>query len=521
MLKENYYREPTAIDRLIFEKLVPPDHYLRQVKALIDFEALRELVGDAYDPRRGRPAEDPVLLLKLEFLQFHYGLSDREVIAEAQVNVAFRYFLDLSLDSRLPVPSLLSQFRTRLGEEKHQAVFEAVVRQARERGLVKDRLRLKDATHVIANVAIPSTLALVAQVRQRLLAALRPYAPQRVAEEEAEAATIRTVTSDLKDKERLAHRVAHLRQVVVWADELVATLGPAAEKADRRRQVLERALALAHKVLADQEESQSKDRVRSAVDPDARRGKHGDYYDGYQLDILVDAESEIITAVEVLPGNGDEAADSETLLAQEETAHGNDVAELSTDGILSARGKVLRTLEDPAGLGVEVYAPPPVRTWPEEYFSPKQFTLDEQGQVLTCPAGQQTKQRHRNTHDTGWRFQFRRSQCRDCPLQSQCMARLPAKHGRTVVKNDYQAEYDRLRARAQTARYREVRREHHKVERKLAEIVRWHGGRRTRYRGRQRVKIQYLLLGLVVNIKRMVRWWLQSPLPAVPCPAGA
>jgi len=521
MLKENYYREPTDTDRLVFEKLVPPDHYLRQVKALIDFEAFRELLRDAYSPHRGRPAEDPILLLKLEFLQFHYGLSDREVIAEAQVNVAFRHFLDLSLDSRLPVPSLLSQFRTRLGEERHQAIFDEVVRQAREHGLVKDRLRLKDATHVVANVAIPSTLVLVAQVRQRLLEALRPYAPQRVAEEEAEAATIRTATADLKDSERLAHRVAHLRQIVAWADELVATLAPGSEKGDRRRQALEQALALAHKVLADQEDPQSKDRVRSAVDPDARRGKHGDYYDGYQLDILLDTESEIITALEVLPGNGDEAADSEALLEHEEAVHGNDVAELSTDGILSSRGKVLRTLEDPEGLGVVVYAPPPVRTWPEGYFSPKQFTLDEQGEVLTCPAGQQTELRYSNTHGTGWRFQFRRSQCRDCPLLSQCMAHLPAKHGRTVTKNAYQAEYDRLRTRAQTERYQEVRREHPKVERKLSEIVRRHGGRRARYRGRRRVKIQYLLLGLVVNIKRMVKRLRENPTAAVPCRAAA
>lgn len=71
-----------------------------------------------------------------------------------------------------------------------------MVRQAREHGLVEDRLRLKDATHAVANVAIPSALELVAQVRQRLLEALRLCAPQRVAEEEAEAAAIRTATAD-------------------------------------------------------------------------------------------------------------------------------------------------------------------------------------------------------------------------------------------------------------------------------------------------------------------------------------
>ncbi len=519
-MRENCYQEPTDLDRQIFETLVPANHFLRQVKALINFEAFREIVRDAYSPNLGRPAEDPVLLLKLEFLECYYNLSDREVIAEAQVNIAFRYFLDLSLKSPLPSPALLSQFRTRLGEERHQAIFDEIVRQAQEHGLVKDQLRLKDATHVVVNVAIPSALQLVAQVRQRLLAALSPYAPQQVAEEEAEAAAIRRATADLKDAERLAHRVAHLRRIVAWAEETLAGLEAPAGEGDRQRQVLERALALACKVLADQEDPEGGDRVRSAVDPDARRGKHGDYFDGYLLDVLMDPESEILTAVEVLPGNGDEAADAVSLLQSEEAAHGNDVAELSADGIVSARGEVLRRLEDPEGLGVTVYAPPSVVQRPEGFFSPEQFPLDETGEVLTCPAGQQTRLRYPNTHGTGWRFHFRRSQCRDCPLLGQCMPRLPANHGRTVVKNDYQAEYDRLRERTQTERYQEVRQEHPKVERKLSEIVERHGGRRTRYRERWRVKIQYLLLGLVINIKRMVKLLTAGLAMACPSPAG-
>ena len=113
MLKESYYTDPTEVDQMVFAQLVPPDHYLRQVKRLIDFEQFRDLVKDCYSPAMGRTAEDPVRVMKLTFLQFHYNLSDREVMAAAQVNVAFRYFLDLSLTSRLPVPSLLSQFRTR------------------------------------------------------------------------------------------------------------------------------------------------------------------------------------------------------------------------------------------------------------------------------------------------------------------------------------------------------------------------------------------------------------------------
>jgi len=77
----------------------------------------------------------------------------------------------------------------------------------------------------------------------------------------------------------------------------------------------------------------------------------------------------------------------------------------------------------------------------------------------------------------------------------------------------------RLKERAQTERYGEVRREHPTVERKLSEIMQQHGGRRTRYRGRWRVKIQYLLLGIVVNIKRIVKLLLRGP--AAMCPRGA
>ena len=121
MLKESYDTGPTEMDRLVFTKLVPPDHYLRQVKQCIDFERLRDLVKDGYSTAMGRTAEDPVRMITLGFLQFHSRLSDREVIAAAQVTVAFRFFLDLSLESRLPVPSLLTQCRTRVGVERHQA----------------------------------------------------------------------------------------------------------------------------------------------------------------------------------------------------------------------------------------------------------------------------------------------------------------------------------------------------------------------------------------------------------------
>lgn len=502
MLKDSYYTEPTEVDKLVFEKLVPPDHLLRKVKSIIDFERLRDKLRNCYSPDMGRTAEDPVRMIKLEFLEFQYGLSDREVISQTQVNVAFRFFLDLSLDSKLPVPSLLSQFRARLGEERHKVLFEETVRQAREHGLVKDRLRLKDATHIIANIAIPSTIGLVAQSRDRLLEGARPYRPEQVAYEQAEVERIRLSTSDLKDAERLLHRVEHLRRIVCWADELSQELGPVPEDADRERKRFEEALELARRVLSDRNDPDGPDHVRSAVDPEARRGKHGSYYDGYLLDISMDAQSEIITTLEVLPANGREAEDAYNLIEAEQQAHGNEVKELSTDAI-GWNGRVLRKLWD--GLGLEVFVPPQARPSDGPCFSPEAFILDATGQELSCPGGQKSRKRYRNPTNTGWRFYFSRHQCESCSLLDQCMEALPKSSGRTVIKNDYRAEYAAAWTRSESERYCEVRSEHPKVERKLGEMVRHHGGRRSRYWGRWRVKVQSLLTGMVVNIKRMVK----------------
>jgi hypothetical protein len=406
----------------------------------------------------------------------------------------------------------LSVFRTRLGPERHQQILDDVVAQARGHGLVKDRLRLKDATHVIADIAIPSTIQLVAQTRQRLLEAVRPFAPARVAQEEEQAAQVRLATSDLPDAERLVQRVAHLQLIVTWVDALVTEWEQAAPDSDAAQQAVRSVLALAHKLLADRADPAAGDELVSLVDPDARRGKHGHFSGGYLLDVATDADSDIITAVNLLPANGDEGADAQTLIAQEEAAHGNDVQALSIDGA-GWRGDLLRSWQDPAGLHLDVFVPPPAQPPPAPVFPAEMFTLDATGTVLSCPGGQQTHKRRRTRTNSGWIYTFPTRRCQACPLRSQCLVSPTARSGRAVVKNDYIAEYTAARAKAETPAYTHVRWAHRAIERKVADVVRWHGGRRMRYRSRRRGLIQYLLTAVVVNVKRMVHLLRSAPAP--------
>lgn len=511
MLKSNYVVELSPFDLQVFETYVPADHFLRLLKDAIDFAPIRPLVADCYSPDQGRGATDPVCLLKFLFLQSHYDLSDDNVMRQAQVNLAFRFFLDLSATSKLPEPSLLSQFRTRLGAERFRKVFDEIVRQARAAGLVKDRLRLKDATHLIANIAVPSTIRLVAQAREQLLTAAESFAADEVAAHRQAALDIRRTTSDLKDTARLLARVEQLRELIAWGEDWQQRL-----ECGEQHVTLEIydafvwSLSIARKVLNDRE-PETKDQLRSVTDPDVRRNKHGEFYDGYLLDVMIDADSQLITSLDVLAANADEAANAKLLIEQEEQAHSNNIENLSIDAI-GFNGAVLKALsDDEDGPQVTVFVPPKEQApkYPD-LFQPNDFKLNEAGDELTCPNGERTKTSYRDGKNHGSVFHFRQSQCGTCPLRSQCVSE-KNRGARKVSKNDFQAQYKAAKERATTDQYKEIRKEHPAIERKLNELVRWHNGRRVRYRRRWRVKVQYLLLGIVVNCKRIVRLLTAAP----------
>ena len=507
---------PLAIpehDQGVYARVVPAGHYLRRVHEHVDFERFRPRLTKNYS-HTGRPGIDPVRMLKILFLCFHHRLSDRQVMARAQTDLAFRWFLQLRLDEALPNHTSDTYFRNRIGVEAFEQVFQDLVTQAREHGLVKDRLRLKDATHLFAAAAGLTPRSLAAQVRDRLLLAAEPLFPEWVAEQRTRLETLRQTTAEHPEAEQLAARVEFLRELAAALRERVAAWS-ADEAKDAKRVRLTNALTLTEKLLSDRDDPKAGDRLISAVDPDARTGLHCGYFGGYLLDVLVDADSELITAVNVLPGNGAEAADAAALIAKEESAQGNDVAGLSMDGA-GYNGPALRTLTDPEGRNLDVTVPPPA-TPSRTTFGPERFRLtviDDTTRELKCPNGRTTRQRSRSPKDTGDRYVFAAKTCLGCPLRSECLEKPSSTKGRSVIKNDYEAEYGRVATKSETASYAEVRREHPKVERKLGELVRHHGLRMARYRGRVKVLVQSCLTALVVNVKRMVKMLTEPPVRA-------
>jgi len=126
----------------LYDRIVPQNHLLRKINAVVDFSFVKDLVKDRYTPDFGRPAEDPEFMLRLCLLQYLYGDSDREVISIARLNLAYKYFLGLAVDEEVPDDTTISCFRVkRLGEEKFKQIFQNIFSSVSTRGWSKASAR--------------------------------------------------------------------------------------------------------------------------------------------------------------------------------------------------------------------------------------------------------------------------------------------------------------------------------------------------------------------------------------------
>lgn len=150
-------RKQSSMELVIIDQLVPEDHLLRKIDKHINFNFIYDLVEDKYCLNNGRPSIDPVMLFKMLFIGYLYGIrSERRLIEEIKVNVAYRWFLQLSLTDKVPDASTLSQNRRRrfTGTDIYEQIFNTILVQAIEMDMVKGKILYTDSTHLKANANI-------------------------------------------------------------------------------------------------------------------------------------------------------------------------------------------------------------------------------------------------------------------------------------------------------------------------------------------------------------------------------
>lgn len=143
----------TQIQLVCIDDLVPKEHLLRIIDKAIDWSFIYDLVKDTYSADTGRPSIDPVTLIKIPFIQYLYGIkSMRQTIKDIEVNVAYRWFLGLELDEKVPHFSTFGKNYTRRfeGTDLFEKIFQHILEECYKYKLVDPSEVYVDATHVKA-----------------------------------------------------------------------------------------------------------------------------------------------------------------------------------------------------------------------------------------------------------------------------------------------------------------------------------------------------------------------------------
>ncbi|MEW4353488.1 IS1182 family transposase [Streptococcus pneumoniae] len=151
--KENpsYNRQQVGFYSL--DELVPKDHLLRQIEETIDFSFIYDLVEDSYSLDKGRPSLDPVLLIKIPIIQCLFGIrSMRQTIKEIEVNMAYRWFLGLSLEDKVPHFTTYGKNVVRRFADKQviEKIFSHILGLCLHAGFIHPSEIFVDGTHIKA-----------------------------------------------------------------------------------------------------------------------------------------------------------------------------------------------------------------------------------------------------------------------------------------------------------------------------------------------------------------------------------
>jgi transposase len=157
MLSRNSSK-PALFQMVEMDRLVPSDHLLRKIDAVLDLSFVPDVVAECYSATRGRPSIDPELAVRMMLLGVLYDLSDRELCTEMQMHAGMRWFCGQDFHDPVPDHSTLSRLRNERWAESglFDKLMDEVLRQCCDVGLVSGRHLSVDGTEIRADASMKS-----------------------------------------------------------------------------------------------------------------------------------------------------------------------------------------------------------------------------------------------------------------------------------------------------------------------------------------------------------------------------
>ena len=174
----NHHQATFVYGPEIYENLIPEDHILHKINKQVDFSFVNEACKDLYSQNQGRPVKYlPEIMFRSAIVQYMNDYSDRDMEEAARYNLIIKWFLGFSIEDHSYDHSILGDFRDRLGENRWKELFFAILKQIEDAGFAKGN-QSTDATHVIANIAIPGTIGLIRQGIKAIMEEIKEVDPK-------------------------------------------------------------------------------------------------------------------------------------------------------------------------------------------------------------------------------------------------------------------------------------------------------------------------------------------------------
>lgn len=437
-----------------------PDHFLVKLDRAVSLEWVREKTRRYYS-HTGKPSVDPVVLVKMLLVGYLYDIrSERRLVEEVRLNLAYRWYVGYDLDEEVPDHSIFTKARARFGKELFLEIFEEILSECVRAGLVKGDGVLVDSTIFRADASMNSVVEV----------ALPPE----------------TYWRELGDEEKKSDSPRGGKP----KDGRAIQVGSGFKGDVDARKIGKRRRSRKATYL----------RKRSTTDPDAtvfyRYGVGTSL--SYKAHVAADT-SGVITAVAVSPSADHDTTKLPELLENHEKNIGTPPA-LAGDAHYGSN-EALTYLHEK---GIKAAVPYTGKRKEKGRFPKEAFSYDEDKDQFTCPEGKVLRRKSTNRGRDLANYLANPEDCASCSVRTECMG--TSKAASRMVTRGFGAGFEeaaKFSSSAEGKRLSFLR--HTVIEGLFGEAKTFHGMSRAKMRGLDNVEIQLLLTATALNLKRLVK----------------
>ena len=450
MMTQNADKKRDQMQIFCMEDLIPEDHLLRLIDKAIDWNFIYNLVEDKYCHDNGRPSMDPVMLIKIPFIQYLYGIrSMRQTIKEIEVNVAYRWFLGLDMLDKVPHFSTFGKNYSRRFKDTDlfEQIFSHILEECYKFRLVDPTEVFVDATHVKAR-------------------ANGHKMRKRIAKQEA------LFYEDMLKKEINEDRAAHGKK-------------PLKDKDDDNTP------------SSGNGSSKEKEIKESTTDPDSgwfHKGEHKEVF-AYAVETACDKHGWIL-GYTISPGN---LHDSRTFKGLYDKISDIGINTLIADAGYKTPAIAKLLLDD----GIKPLFPYKSPMTKDGFFKKSDFVYDEYYDYVICPNDQHLE--YSTTNKDGYReYKSNGHICKGCPYLSQCTN--SQNHVKVFTRHiweDYMETCEDIRHTLGMKDLYKKRKE--TIERLFGTAKENHGFRYTQMYGKARMEMKVGMTFACLNLKKLAR----------------